>query len=218
MYMKIVLLPLDFKNLDEEGPHYKDVFEDADLSNFNIILSERAIRVIHESDDEVLGVTDMSFYVIFKSKRCYYSRSTLFSLITSEHGSKSVIVSKLVEAMRSVKPSEKPYLALALLSETAPKHLFTRSDMSLETLVKTLIEHGKELDGIIPVSCVKHDFSSEEIEIIRLIHARFCSAISMLGEECRFGVTDGTEPHICIITGSDGFSFTLKRAVLTAIE
>lgn len=213
--MRLELLPLDFKNLDEEEPHYKQLLEDVELAS--VLPSERLIKVLLEADNEVLGCTDRAFYVLFKNTKTYYARATLLSLILSEHAARSSIIEHVVSMLRKSGELEKAFIAASLISETTPEYLF-RAYQGAENLTSALANHGRQLNVInAVVPCREFEFSEDELGIISAMHRRFCTSVELLNGRCMFGVADvGGELIICVRVGALGF--VLQRAIMSAVE
>lgn len=210
--MRIVPLSLDFKNLDEEEHGYEQVLEDNEL--VGVLRFERIVKVLVELGSEVFGVTDRAFYVLFNDSKTYYARSTLLSLIMSEHASRSSVIKHLVELLRNSSSHEKVYIAVSLISESTPEYLFSAYE-GTENLVSTLVRHGKQLDVIHITACRDFAFSEDELSLIQAMHRRFCTAVELLGSSCSFGIADN-EHLVCVRVGDLGF--VLQRAVVSVVE
>lgn len=212
--MKLELLPVDYKNLDEEEPHYKHILEDIEV--ISVIPSERLIRILVDTGDEALGVTDHAFYLLFRNSRTYYARSTLLSLLMSEHASRSHIVSSLVEHLRNSPETDKAYIPISLISESTPGYLFMTYHEG-ETLSYALASHGKQLNALQPTYCEDFEFSEDELNLIYAMHRKFCTASELIGEKCLFGIAEvNSEQVVCVRIGKQGF--VLQRTVVSAVE
>lgn len=212
--MKIELLPLEFKSLDEEEPQYKHLLEDVELAG--VPQSERIVKVLLELYNEALGVTDRAFYILFNDSKTYYARATLLSLITSEHASRSSIIKHVVEMLRNSSSHEKAYIAASLISESTPEYLFS-TYKETEDLVSALVKYGKQLGVIRSTACRDFAFSEDELSLIHAMHRRFCTAVELLDGKCSFGLTEIDGEHVvCIRIGSHGF--VLQRVIVSAVE
>lgn len=212
--MRIVLLPLEFKNLDEEEPHYKQLLEDVVLAG--VLPSERLVKVLAEVGSEMLGVTDRAFYVLFNDSKTYYARATLLSLILSEHATGSLVIKHVVNVLRNSGDQDKPYIAVSLISESTPEHLFF-AYQGTEDLSKSLADYGRQLGVIHTTMCKDFEFSDDELNLLYAMHKRFCAAVELLNSRCGFGLTNVDNEHaVCIRVGNYGF--VLQRAVVSAIE
>lgn len=209
---RIEAFPPDYKDLDEDEPESKRVLsileEDTEIEY--IPQAERIIRVILEEDGEKLAVTDLGFYVLFTDSKTYYARSSLFSLITSEHAARSKVVSKLVESLRAARDDEKPFLALSMLLESTPERLFLEN---WSDLTKVLVEHGRSSGVLRLVECRGFAFSNEELDLLRVMYRRFCAAVEILNARCSFGVTDST---VCLLVG--GVGVVLDKPVVYVVD
>lgn len=208
-----MLIPPDYKNLDEEEQWYirllEEAFEDVPTS---IPPAERLVRVLLENDSEVFGCTDRAFYLVFKDRRAYYARSTLLSLILSEHSNRSSIIKHVVNTLRNTSNREKAFIALALISESTSEYFFKAYGDS-ESLAPALVKHGQQVDAIVEVECRELDISNDELGVLRHMYSTLCDSLELLGARCAFGVV---ERDICIRVGD--FGFILKKAVLPVLE
>lgn len=169
------------------GPNARNIFDEepvtvevaAPVAKEEMEPYARRLRVLLEEGDELLAVSEMAFYLIFKSSNSYASAANLYDLLRSVK--ESGLLYSVQRALAQRKDEEKVYLTVALPSEDLPEYLFYASnDPSSPTdLVDMIVEYavGSGLvraagrcymdEGDLAVLGVKGDEASSALEAAR---------------------------------------------------
>ncbi|MEM4429711.1 MAG: hypothetical protein QXM08_00925 [Thermofilaceae archaeon] len=204
--LKVLLIPVDARNLDESEEVGQPSWLE-ELESSVELTSERIARVLVEDGDVVLGATDLAFIVYNRARNEYFARSTLHSLITSEHSQSIPLIARLHIALRRAKPEDRVFAAVAMVSEETPGRLFyaPREIRGLEDLVNEIAAQGRSLGAVELVECNRVD---AEEEVQRELLARFrtiCIALELLDLRCeRVGFNE--EAGVCVSAGKVGFT------------
>ena len=190
----IFLLPLNARDMDADassGEHEAQPYE-------------RLLKKLLVHGDELLGVTDLSFfYVKVGDIVRYIQRDRLYYILIDQRIETSPLVKAIVKRLVSEQLENKPFLAYSLVSPHLPGYIFTNVEqgpISVDDLVKLLIDFGKSEGTVAVCTCKEIENWGEFETIYRRFYGSILDALELLKVDYSYGVS---ERGFCIVVDAE---------------